>query len=128
MIYHKSGGIGFCVKKCIMSTMNKLIVIVGPTTSGKSDLAVKLAKCFGGEVISADSRQVYNGLNVGSGKITKQEMSGIPHHLLDVVSPRKVFTVSQYQKLAQKKVKEIWQKNKLPIICGGTGLYVRATV
>ncbi len=104
------------------------MVIVGPTASGKSDLAVKLAKKFSGEVISADSRQVYRGLDIGSGKITKAEMEGIPHYLLDVASPKRVFTVSHYQKLAQEKVKGIWERNKLPIICGGTGLYIRAAV
>ncbi len=108
--------------------MEKLVVIVGPTASGKSDLAVKLAKKFSGEVISADSRQVYRGLDIGSGKITKAEMEGIPHYLLDVASPKRVFTVSHYQKLAQEKVKGIWERNKLPIICGGTGLYIRAAV
>ncbi len=108
--------------------MNKLVVIVGPTASGKSDLAVKLARQFKGEVISADSRQVYKGLDIGSGKVTKQEMKGVPHYLLDIANPKRVFTVSQYQKLAQKKIKEIWAKGKTPIIVGGTGLYIRATV
>jgi tRNA dimethylallyltransferase len=108
--------------------MNKLVVIVGPTASGKSDLAVQLARQFNGEVISADSRQVYRGFDIGSGKITKQEMAGVPHHLLDVANPKKTFTVAEYQKLAQKKLAEIWAKNKLPIIVGGTGLYIRAIV
>lgn len=108
--------------------MNKLVVIAGPTASGKSDLAVQLARQFNGEIISADSRQVYRGFDIGSGKITKKEMAGVPHHLLDVANPKRIFTVSQYQKLAQKKVAEIWAKNKLPIIVGGTGLYIRALV
>lgn len=108
--------------------MNKLVVIVGPTASGKSDLAVKLARQFKSEIISADSRQVYKGLDIGSGKVTKQEMKGVPHYLLDVANPKRVFTVSQYQKLAQKKIKEIWAKGKTPIIVGGTGLYIRAAV
>lgn len=111
-----------------MSIMGKLIVITGPTASGKSDLAVKLAKKFNGEIISADSRQVYRGLDIGSGKITKQEMRGVPHYLLDVANPKRVFTVSQYQKLAQVKIKDIWARGKTPIICGGTGLYIRAAV
>jgi len=108
--------------------MKKLIVIVGPNASGKSELAVRLAKKFNGEVISADSRQVYKGLDIGSGKITKKEMRGIPHHLIDVISPKRTFTVAQYQKLALKAIKNIWQREKLPIICGGTGFYVQAVV
>jgi tRNA dimethylallyltransferase len=108
--------------------MNKLVVIVGPTASGKSDLAIKLARQLDTEIISADSRQVYKGLDIGSGKVTKQEMKGVPHYLLDVANPKRVFTVSQYQKLAQKKIKEIWAKGKTPIIVGGTGLYIRAAV
>ncbi|MEK7585012.1 MAG: tRNA (adenosine(37)-N6)-dimethylallyltransferase MiaA [Patescibacteria group bacterium] len=118
---------------------DKIIAIIGPTASGKSDLAVRLAKRFsarggpalgwkGAEIISADSRQVYRGLNIGSGKITKREMRGIPHHLLDVVkanSPKR-FSVSDYQKLGQKAIGEIIKRGKLPIICGGTGFYVDA--
>jgi tRNA dimethylallyltransferase len=103
----------------------KLLVVVGPTASGKSALAVKLAKRFNGEIISADSRQVYKGFDIGTGKITKKEMAGIPHHLLDVASPRRVFTVADFKRLAEKKIKEISRRGKLPIICGGTGLYIR---
>jgi len=112
-----------------MSTINnKLIVILGPTASGKSDLAVKIAKKYNGEVISADSRQVYKGMDIGSGKITKKEMQGVPHHLLDVASPKKRFTVAQFQKLSWKKIRKIWKKGKLPILCGGTGLYIQSIV
>ncbi|MFH1346933.1 MAG: tRNA (adenosine(37)-N6)-dimethylallyltransferase MiaA [Spirochaetota bacterium] len=106
----------------------KIIVILGPTASGKSNLAVQLAKKFKGEIISADSRQVYKGLNIGSGKITKKEMQGIPHYLLDVASPKHTFTVSQYQKLAGKAIKKILKKGKIPIICGGTGFYIDALI
>lgn len=106
----------------------KLFVIVGPTASGKSAFAVKLAKKVNGEVISADSRQIYKGLDIGTGKITKKETAGIPHHLLDVVSPKKTFTVVQYQKLARKKIEEIWRRGKVPILCGGTGFYIQAVV
>ncbi len=106
----------------------KILVILGPTASGKSDLAVQLAKQFNGEVISADSRQVYKGLDIGSGKITKKEMAGIPHHLLDVVSPKKVFSVHDFKILADKAIQEILHKNKLPIICGGTGFYIQSIV
>ncbi len=105
-----------------------VIVVVGPTASRKSELSVKLAKKLNGEVISADSRQVYKGLDIGSGKITKKEMRGVKHHLLDVVSPRSVFTVARYQKLATKALRGIMRRGKVPIICGGTGLYVRALV
>lgn len=101
-----------------------VVAVVGPTASGKSELAVKLAKKFNGEVISADSRQVYRGLNIGSGKITKKEMSGIPHHLLDVASPKRTFTTAEYQKLGKEKIGEISSGGKLPIICGGAGFYI----
>ncbi len=102
----------------------KVIVIVGPTASGKSDLAVLIAKEFDGEVISADSRQVYRGLNIGAGKITKREMCGVPHHMLDVLSPKKVFTVSEFKNKSEKIIGEIIERGKLPIICGGTGFYI----
>ncbi len=102
----------------------RIIVVLGKTATGKSDLAVRLAKKFGGEVISADSRQVYRGLNLGTGKITKREMCGIPHHLLDVADPKKQFSVAEYKKLAEKAISEIISRGKLPIICGGTGLYI----
>lgn len=105
-----------------------LIVIIGPTASGKSTLAVQLAKQFNGEVVSADSRQVYRGLDIGTGKITKAEQRGVPHHLLDVANPKRTFTVAQYQKLALKTVKSIWRRDKLPILCGGTGFYVEAVI
>lgn len=104
----------------------KLIVILGPTASGKSDLAVILAKKFNSEVVSADSRQVYKGMDLGSGKITKKEMRGIPHWLLDVISPQRKFSVSQYQKLALAAINKILQKDKLAILCGGTGFYIQA--
>jgi len=104
--------------------MKKLIVILGQTATGKSDFAVEVAKQIKGEVISADSRQVYKGMDLGSGKITKKEMRGIPHYLLDIVSPSKIFSVSDFQKLALKETEKISNKNKIPIICGGTGFYI----
>ncbi len=107
---------------------NKLLVIVGPNASGKSDLAVKLAKKFNGEVVSADSRQVYKGMDVGTGKITKEKMQGIPHHLLDVASPKRRFSVAQFQKKAIETIKKIQKKGKLPILCGGTGFYIQSVV
>ena len=111
-----------------MSISNKLIVILGPTASGKTDLSIKLAKKYNGEVISADSRQVYKGMDIGSGKITKKEMQGIPHWLLDVANPKKRFTVAQYQKLAIKKIKDIQKRGKPPILVGGTGFYIQSIV
>lgn len=111
-----------------MKSNPKIIVILGPTASGKSDLAVIIAKKISGEIISADSRQVYKGMDIGSGKITKKEMLGIPHHLLDVANPKRTFTVSHYQKLADQKIKEIISRNKTPIIVGGTGLYIQSIV
>ncbi len=102
----------------------KMIIILGPTSCGKSDLAVQIAKKFNGEIISADSRQVYKGMDIGSGKITKKEMRGIPHHLLSIASPKRNFSANRFQKLAQKEIKKIWRKNKLPIICGGTAFYI----
>ncbi len=108
----------------------KIIVILGQTTTGKSNLAVKIAKKIkgkdGAEIISADSRQVYAGLDIGTGKITKKEMRGVPHHLLDVVSPKKKFTVTEYQKQVIYAMAEIVKRGKIPIICGGTGFYIDA--
>lgn len=106
----------------------KIIVILGPTASGKSALAVKIAKKINGEIISADSRQVYKGLNIGSGKITKKEMGGISHYCLDLVSPKKIFTVADFKKCADGAIEKIFAKNKIPIIVGGTGLYIQAVV
>ncbi len=108
--------------------MKKLIVILGPTAGGKTDLSIKLAKKFNSEIISADSRQVYKGLDIGSGKITKKEMQGVPHYLLDVANPKKRFSVAQYQKLALSAIKKIQNKNKIPILVGGTGFYIQSVV
>ncbi len=107
---------------------NFIVCIVGPTATGKSDLAVALAKKISGEVISADSRQVYEGLNIGTGKITKKEMGSIPHHLLDVVSPKKRFSVHEYGVLGEKSILEIESRGRVPIICGGTGFYIQALI
>ena len=104
----------------------KVIVILGPTASGKTSLSIELAERFNGEVVSADSRQVYKGLDLGTGKVTKKEMGGIPHHLLDVASPKKVFTVAAYQKLANEAIEDILSRGKVPIIVGGTGFYIDA--
>ena len=102
----------------------KIIAVVGPTASGKTSLGIYLAQKLGGEVISADSRQVYKGLNIGTGKVTKKEMQGVPHHLLDVISPKKQFTVADFVRLAEKAYSSILQNNKIAVVVGGTGLYV----
>jgi len=106
----------------------KLIVIVGPNASGKTDLSIKLAEKFNGEIISADSRQVYKGMDIGTGKITKKEMKNIPHYLLDVASPKRKFTAAQYKKLSQKAIEKIFKKEKIPFIVGGTGFYIQAVI
>ena len=106
----------------------KIIVVLGPTATGKSDLAVNIAKKYNGEIISADSRQVYKGMDLGSGKITKKEMLGIPHHLLDIIKPSTFFSMAKYKELANKKIKEIISKGKTPIVCGGTGYYIDSVV
>jgi tRNA dimethylallyltransferase len=108
---------------------NKLIAIVGPTASGKSSLAVWLARQIqkgvcGAEIISADSRQVYKGLDIGTGKVTKKEMQGVPHHLLSVASPKPQFSVDDFVKQAEHAIDLIYQVKHVPIVVGGTGLYV----
>jgi tRNA dimethylallyltransferase len=108
--------------------MKKVIVVLGATATGKSNLAVYLAKKFNGEVISADSRQIYKYMDIGTGKITKKEMKGVPHHLIDIIHPKKTLSVALYKKLANEKIEEIIDKGKTPIICGGTGFYIDAVV
>ncbi len=112
--------------------MPKIIVVLGQTATGKSDFAVEIAQTLQnkvlGEIISADSRQVYRGMNLGTGKITYKEMRGVPHHLLDIISPKKTFTVSEFKKLADKKIDEILERGNIPIVCGGTGFYIDALV
>jgi len=115
-------------KSEIKNSKKRLIVIAGPTASGKTDLSIELAKKFKGEIISADSRQVYKGMDIGTGKITKKEMQNIPHYLLNVVSPKTRFTVSQYAKKAKRAIKNIQKRNKLPILTGGTGFYIQAVI
>lgn len=128
---------------------SKIIVISGPTASGKSDVAIRLAKAFNGEIISADSRQIYRGLNIGSGKVAPDLTSpagghpslnkegsgevlflssGIPHHLIDVADPMEDFNVSHFKKLAEKAVADILSRKKIPIICGGTGFWIDSLI
>lgn len=111
-----------------MSTEAKLLVICGPTAVGKSSLAVDIAQQYDGEVVSADSRQVYHNLDIATGKITEDEMQGVPHHLLDVTDPQARFSVHDYKGLADEAVFDIQVRDKLPILCGGTGFYIQAVV
>lgn len=125
----------------------KLIVICGPTASGKSDVAIRLAKAIDGEIISADSRQIYKGLNLGSGKVLKDKFSpisnfqfpiskqneiyfseGIAHHLIDVADPMEDFNISHYKKLGEKAIEDILSRKKIPIICGGAGFWIDALI
>jgi tRNA dimethylallyltransferase len=106
----------------------KILVILGVTSSGKSSLAVELAKKFNGEIISADSRQIYRGLDIGTGKVTKKEIGGIPHYLIDVIDPNEKFSVVDFKRLADKRIGKILAKGKLPIIAGGTGFYISSIV
>ena len=108
--------------------MKKIISIIGITSSGKSYLAIFLARKFSGEIVSADSRQVYVGLDWCSGKVTKQEQKIVPHHLIDVAKIGERFTLFDFQKQAYEAIDKILEKNKLPILCGGTGLYSRSVV
>ena len=107
-------------------TTHSVIAIVGTNASGKSGLAISLAKQFNGEVISADSRQVYTGLDIATGKVTKTEMAGVPHHLIDVVNPKKAYTAADFARDGQKALQDILKRGNVPIIAGGTGFYVDA--
>ncbi|MCH8741906.1 tRNA (adenosine(37)-N6)-dimethylallyltransferase MiaA [Patescibacteria group bacterium] len=107
-------------------TKPKLIVILGQTASGKSSLAIKLAKKFDGEIVSADSRQIYRGMDIGTAKLLNHE--SIPHHLIDIVNPDEEFTLAEYKKIAVRKINEILERGKIPFLVGGTGLYVKAVV
>ena len=106
----------------------KIVVIVGPTASGKTSLSIELAKKVNGEIISADSMQIYKEMNIGTAKITKEEMEGINHYLIDFIDPDKRYTVSDFKKDSSKAIKEILDKNKTPIVVGGTGLYVNSLI
>lgn len=108
--------------------MNKIIVVSGPTASGKTALAVELAKIYDGEVVSADSMQIYTDMDVASAKATAEEQQGIPHHLLGFLDPSEGFSVAEYVKLCDECVRDILGRGKTPIICGGTGLYISSFV
>ncbi|HTK59754.1 MAG TPA: tRNA (adenosine(37)-N6)-dimethylallyltransferase MiaA [Candidatus Baltobacteraceae bacterium] len=106
----------------------KIVVIVGPTASGKSAAAVRLAKRVGGEIVSADSRLLYKGMDIGTAKPSPKEMAGVRHHLIDVVSPSKTLTLADYKRMAIRAIRAILKRGRVPIVVGGTGLYVRAIV
>ena len=103
-----------------------LIIITGPTAVGKTDLSISLAKKIGGEIISADSMQVYRGLDIGSAKITTEEMDGVFHHLIDILDFDEEFNVFLFKELAEKSIEDIYSRGNIPIICGGTGFYIQA--
>lgn len=109
-----------------MEEKRPLIIITGPTASGKTALSIKLAKQIGGEIISADSMQVYRHMDIGSAKVTKEEMDGVPHHLIDVLEPAEEFNVVRFQEMAKNAMEEIYGRRKIPILAGGTGFYIQA--
>ena len=108
-----------------MEQKRPLIIITGPTTSGKTALSIELAKRIGGEIISADSMQVYRHMDIGSAKVTEEEMDGVPHHLIDVLEPSEDFNVVKFQSMAKKAMEEIYSRGHIPIVAGGTGFYIR---
>ena len=103
-----------------------LVVLTGPTAVGKTKLSIDLAKALGGEIISADSMQVYKYMDIGSAKITEKEMDGVPHHLIDVLSPFEEFHIVRFQELAKKAVEDIYSRGRIPVFVGGTGFYIQA--
>lgn len=105
---------------------NKVLIIAGPTAVGKTSLSIRLAKELNGEIVSTDSMQIYKYMNIGSAKVTKEEMDGVVHHMIDVVDPKEAFSVSDYKKMGDKIINDILSKGKLPILVGGTGLYINA--
>ncbi|MGL5575607.1 MAG: tRNA (adenosine(37)-N6)-dimethylallyltransferase MiaA, partial [Sarcina sp.] len=107
---------------------NKILVIAGPTAVGKTDISIQLAKRLNGEIISTDSMQIYKHMDIGSAKISKEEMDGVVHHLIDFVEPSSEFSVSEFQTLAKEAIKDIQSRGKLPILAGGTGLYINSII
>lgn len=106
----------------------RILVIAGPTASGKSDLAISLARRLNGEIISADSRQVYRGMDIGTGKVTKRQQRQARHWMIDIASPKRSYTVAHFKRDAQKAIRNIIRRGKLPIICGGTGFWIDALI
>jgi tRNA dimethylallyltransferase len=108
--------------------MKDLFILGGPTAVGKTEISIKLAQRLNGEIISADSMQIYKSMDVGSAKITKEEMRGIPHHLVDIIEPSEAFSVAEFKEKAESAIEEITNKNKLPMIVGGTGFYINSLI
>ena len=106
--------------------MKPLVILTGPTAVGKTELSISLAKAIGGEVISADSMQVYKYMNIGTAKIRQEEMDGVPHHLIDILEPDVAFNVAMFKELAKKAADEIYERGHIPIVVGGTGFYIQA--
>lgn len=111
-----------------MGEKGKLIVLIGPTAVGKTKLSIELAKKFAGEIISGDSMQIYKGMDIGTAKISAMEMEGIPHHLIDIKNPEESFSVAEFQQLVRQRIEEIQSRGKLPMIVGGTGLYIQSVI
>lgn len=111
-----------------LKNREKLVVIIGPTAVGKTKTSIELAKRHNGEIISGDSMQVYKGMDIGTAKVTYEEMEGIPHHLIDIKSPDEPFSVAEFQRLVREKIAEISARGKLPMIVGGTGLYIQSVL
>ena len=107
-----------------MEEKQKLIIILGPTACGKTGLSLEIAKRFQGEIISGDSMQVYRGMDIGTAKISPEEMQGIPHHLIDILEPQQAFSVADFRSLAEDAIQKIAQRGRLPMVVGGTGLYI----
>ena len=105
-----------------------LVILTGPTAVGKTALSILLAKAIGGEIISADSMQVYRHMDIGSAKVTREEMQGVPHYLIDCYEPDEEFHVVEFQRAAREAMKEIWSHGHIPIVAGGTGFYIQALV
>lgn len=111
-----------------MQMKKPLIILTGPTAVGKTSLSIGLAKKIGGEIISADSMQVYKGMDIGSAKITRQEMQGVRHYLIDELSPKEEFNVVRFQEYAKRYIQEIYARNKIPVLTGGTGFYIQSVL
>lgn len=109
-----------------MENKRKMVVLTGPTAVGKTALSIALAKETGGEIISADSMQIYKYMDIGSAKIAKEEMEGIPHHLIDALDPAEEFNVFRFQQMAKAAAREIYERGRIPIVVGGTGFYIQA--